>query len=124
MSTALPRAADPRGVRSARRALLNDVANELAASVREVLCEPTRALIVRALSTGPLCVQDIGLTVGRSRATISKHLRVLLDADVAATERRARFIYYSVTSEGATRAALAVLDLFARTAANAVGQRG
>ena len=112
----MPRPANPRRVRAAQRALLNDTASELAARVREVLCEPTRAQIALALSTGPLCVQDIGLAVGRSRTTISKHLRVLLDEDLVTTRRKGRFVYYSVTSEVATRAALAALEMFARAA--------
>ncbi|HEY3118169.1 MAG TPA: metalloregulator ArsR/SmtB family transcription factor [Chloroflexota bacterium] len=116
MSTLLPLPVHPRLVRAAQRALLNDTANQLSARVREVLCEPTRALIVRALSTGPLCVQDIGLTLGRRRTTISKHLRVLLDEDVVATRRSGRFVYYSVTSELAAQTALGVLEMFSRAA--------
>jgi ArsR family transcriptional regulator len=108
----LPRAVHPRDVQSAQRALLNNMANELAARVREILCEPTRAQIALALSTGSLCVQDIGLAVGRSRTTISKHLRVLLDEELVTTRRSGHFVYYSLTAEVATRAALDTLEMF------------
>lgn len=116
MSVGLPRPVHPRRVRSAQRALLNETANELVARVREVFCEPTRAQIARALSTGPLCVQDIGLAVGRSRTTISKHLRVLLDEGFVTTRRSGRFVYYSLTLEVATQAALAALEALANAA--------
>jgi ArsR family transcriptional regulator len=72
--------------------------------------------IALALSTGPLCVQDIGIAVDRSRTTISKHLRVLLDEDLVTTRRSGRFVYYSLTSEVATRAALDTLEIFVRAA--------
>jgi DNA-binding transcriptional ArsR family regulator len=116
MSMVLLRPINPRRVRSAQRALLSETANELAGRVREVLCEPTRSQIARALGTGPLCVHDIGLAVGRSRTTISKHLRVLLDENFVTTRRRGRLVYYSLTLEVATLAALAALEGLANAA--------
>ena len=67
-------------------------------SVREVICEPTRTQIVRALSAGPLSVGELSSTLGRSKSATSQHLRVLRDADIVTARRRGRVVTYSLVT--------------------------
>jgi len=88
----------------------------LAARVREVVCEPTRTQIVRALSAGPLSVSDLALTVGRSRSSISQHLRILRQDDVVQARRRGRVSYYALTETLVARSSLLALDVIVEVA--------
>jgi DNA-binding transcriptional ArsR family regulator len=91
------RSSSPR-VRSGREALLNGHAVELLQPVREVMCEPTRTQIVRALSGGPLSVGDLAAILERSKSATSQHLRVLRDGGVVSARRRGRAVIYSLTN--------------------------
>jgi DNA-binding transcriptional ArsR family regulator len=78
--------------------------------VREVLCEPTRTQIVRALSAGPLSVSDLASILGRSKSATSQHLRVLRDGGVVANRRRGRAVIYSLVQAPMVDAAVQVLN--------------
>jgi DNA-binding transcriptional ArsR family regulator len=84
--------------------------------VREVLCEPTRAQIVRALSAGPLSVTDLAATIGRSRSVASQHLRILREEGVVSSTRRGRVAFYSLTVDPVVVSTLLALDAVARSA--------
>src|SRR5258708_35087616 len=85
------RHASPR-VRNAREALLDGAASALLESVRDIICEPTRTQIVRALTAGPLPVGDLATILGRSKSATSQHLRVLREAGILAARRRGRLV--------------------------------
>lgn len=97
-------------VRSAREALLDDPATALVQSVREIICEPTRTQIVRALTPGPLAVGELATILGRSKSATSQHLRVLRDAGVVSARRRGRTVMYSLASAPMIAATVQVLD--------------
>jgi DNA-binding transcriptional ArsR family regulator len=97
-------------VRSARQRLLNAVAAALLEPVREVLCQPTRTQIVRALSSGPLAVGDLAAILGRSKSATSQHLRVLRDGGVVVARRRGRVVIYSLAQTPMIEATVQVLD--------------
>jgi DNA-binding transcriptional ArsR family regulator len=103
------RHASPR-VRHARDALLDGAASELLQSVRDILCEPTRTQIVRALSPGPLSVGDLAASLGRSKSATSQHLRVLRAAGIVTARRRGRVVMYSLASGPMVEATVQVLD--------------
>jgi DNA-binding transcriptional ArsR family regulator len=91
------RVASPR-VRNGREALLGSAAVALLKPVREVMCEPTRTQIVRALSAGPLSVGDLATILERSKSATSQHLRVLRDGGVVSARRRGRAVIYSLNN--------------------------
>jgi DNA-binding transcriptional ArsR family regulator len=97
-------------VRNAREALLDVSAAELVQSVREVICEPTRTQIVRALTAGPLAVGELAGVLGRSKSATSQHLRVLRDAGIVTARRRGRVVMYSLGSAPMVDATVQVLD--------------
>lgn len=53
------------------------------------LAEPTRRRVVELLGEGPKRAGNLAAAVGTSAPTMSRHLRVLLDAGVVADERLA-----------------------------------
>lgn len=99
-----------RRVVNARDALLSPPATELLDSVREIICEPTRTQIVRALSAGPLSVGELASILARSKSATSQHLRVLRDAGIVASRRRGRMVFYSLTAAPMVEATVEILD--------------
>ena len=104
-------------VRSAREALLDSQASAVLAPIREVICEPTRTQIVRALSAGPLSVGDLASILERSKSATSQHLRVLRDGGVVSARRRGRAVIYSLAPSPIIEATLEVLKQAATIAA-------
>jgi len=97
-------------VRNAREVLLDGSANSLLQSVRDIICEPTRTQIVRALTPGPLTVGEIASLLGRSKSATSQHLRVLRDGGVVLARRRGRVVIYSLAQQPLIAATVNVLD--------------
>jgi len=97
-------------VRNAREALLDASASELVQSVRDIVCEPTRTQIVRALTPGPLAVGELAGVLGRSKSATSQHLRVLRDAGIVTARRRGRVVMYSLGSAPMVTATVQMLD--------------
>ena len=55
--------------------------------VFSALADPTRRAVVEILGEGPRRASELAAAAGISRSTMSRHLRVLLDAGIAADER-------------------------------------
>jgi DNA-binding transcriptional ArsR family regulator len=107
----------PARVRNAQQSLLDAAANRMLAPVREVICEPTRTQIVRALSGGPMCVGDLAAALQRSKSATSQHLRVLRDGGIVSARRRGRAVFYSLAPSPMVEATVNVLDTAAALAA-------
>ena len=76
------------------------------------LADPVRLRLVSLLATaegGAVCACDLVAPVGKSQPTVSHHLKVLVDAGLATSERRGRNIWYGVVPAAleALRGALA-----------------
>jgi DNA-binding transcriptional ArsR family regulator len=102
---------------NARASLLDTSANALLQSVRDIICEPTRTQIVRALSAGPLPVTDLASILERSKSATSQHLRVLRDAGIVTPRRRGRTVIYSLTNGPMVDVTVEVLDRAANVSA-------
>lgn len=107
----------PARIRAARAALLDERASSLLKGVRDIFCEPTRAQIVRALSTSPLRVSDLAQLLGRSKTVASRHLRVLREEGLVSRRRQGRSVFYSLSADPAVRCAVEALATVARVAA-------
>jgi DNA-binding transcriptional ArsR family regulator len=68
------------------------------------LADPIRLKIIRSLQSGALTVTDIGLLLELEITRVSHHLRVLFHADLVATERDGKFIYYRLNRQFLKRA--------------------
>ena len=75
---------------------ISDELYKLKASVLQSLAHPIRLKIVDCLSNGEKCVYNIVEAVGGERTNISRHLSVLLKADILASRKEGLNIYYNL----------------------------
>jgi len=72
---------------------------ELCAGRLKALADPDRLRLVEQLFTGPMNVGDLSEALGEEIVKVSHHLGVLRNADVVQTEKRGRFVIYSLHPE-------------------------
>ncbi|MGO4447188.1 ArsR/SmtB family transcription factor [Mycobacterium sp. 2YAF39] len=85
----------------ARQPLSPEAATGLAAQLK-ALSDPVRLRLLSLVAShagGEACVCDISGDFDVTQPTISHHLKVLKDAGLLASERRASWVYYSVIPE-------------------------
>jgi ArsR family transcriptional regulator len=90
---------------------------DLAAKFK-ALADPVRLQLFSTIAShagGEACVCDISAGIGVSQPTVSHHLRVLRDAGLLTSQRRASWVYYAVVPE-----ALAGLSVILGPASEAV----
>jgi ArsR family transcriptional regulator len=88
----------------------------------KALSDPVRLRLLSSVAShagGAACVCDISAGVDVSQPTISHHLKVLRDAGLLTSERRASWVYYSVVPEELTTLS-SLLSVSAETAPTAV----
>ena len=79
----------------------------------KALADPVRLRLFGAIAShagGEACVCDVSGGVDVSQPTVSHHLKVLRDAGLLTSQRRASWVYYAVVPE-ALRDISALLDL-------------
>ena len=62
----------------------------------KALSEPVRLRIVSALRSGPKNVSDLSQLLGVELVTVSHHLQILRNAGIVQSERKGRFILYTL----------------------------
>lgn len=88
----------------------------------KALADPVRLRLFSAIAShvgGEACVCDISTGLEVSQPTVSHHLKVLRDAGLLTSERRASWVYYAVVPE-----ALASLSELLGAATDTVGVPG
>lgn len=86
------------------------------AATFKALSDPVRLRLLSSVASHPggeACVCDISAGVAVSQPTVSHHLKVLRDAGLLTSERRASWVYYAVVPEAFD----AVADLVAMVGA-------
>jgi ArsR family transcriptional regulator, arsenate/arsenite/antimonite-responsive transcriptional repressor len=85
---------------------------EATAAVFKALSDPARVRIVNQLanSDDPLCVCHLTEPLGLSQATVSFHMKKLMDAGLLEREQRGVWAYYSLRDDTRKRVS-AILDL-------------
>jgi ArsR family transcriptional regulator len=81
------------------REVLSEPDAQVLARQFAALADPVRLRLVSLLATaegGAVCACDLVAPVGKSQPTVSHHLKVLVDAGLATSERRGRNIWYGV----------------------------
>jgi ArsR family transcriptional regulator len=84
-----------------REPLTSDAAADLA-SVFKALSDPIRLRllsVVASRANGEACVCDLSEGIDVTQPTISHHLKVLREAGLLESERRASWVYYRVVPE-------------------------
>ncbi|MDQ0750030.1 DNA-binding transcriptional ArsR family regulator [Streptomyces africanus] len=69
----------------------------------EVLCDPGRQRIARAIAREPLTPSELAARIGMSLPQVSRHLARLRDAGLVTVERDGRRAYYQLTLERVRR---------------------
>ena len=69
----------------------------LHAQICQALADPTRILLLYQLADGPKNVGELASALDLSQPTVSRHLKILRDRGMAATERSGTTITYSLT---------------------------
>jgi ArsR family transcriptional regulator len=90
---------DPEALDRARGAIPSEEMLRVVVEAFQALGDPTRARILYALGTGPLCVRDLAILVGVSESGVSHQLRFLKDRRVVKPRREGNIIYYSVDDQ-------------------------
>jgi ArsR family transcriptional regulator, arsenate/arsenite/antimonite-responsive transcriptional repressor len=93
---------------------------EMAAKFK-ALSDPVRLQLLSSVAShagGEACVCDIAAGVEVSQPTVSHHLKVLRDAGLLTSQRRASWVYYAVVPE-ALEALSGLLSVSADSAATA-----
>jgi ArsR family transcriptional regulator len=68
-------------------------------AVARALGDDTRARIVGVLGVRALCVCELKVALSLSQATVSDHMRVLLEAGLLSTSRQSYWTVYSVRKD-------------------------
>ena len=86
----------PAAFEAARHAVPNDeILGGVLAAFR-ALGDPTRARILYALTSGPLCVRDLAILVGVSESAVSHQLRMLRERRLVKPRRLGTVISYAL----------------------------
>jgi len=72
---------------------------ELHAQICQALADPTRIMILYALSEGPRNVSDLANALEVNQPTISRHLKILRERGMVNSERDGANINYSLSDQ-------------------------
>jgi DNA-binding transcriptional ArsR family regulator len=89
----------PADVRAVREVLCGEHELTLIADTFQILANPTRLQIVRALSRRELCVGDLATAVEASPSAVSHHLRQLRQMRLVRHRREGKLTYYALDDE-------------------------
>jgi len=94
-----PEPIDPAAVAVAEATKLSPPSERRMRRLLDVLCDPTRLKIVRALRDNQLAASDLARILGRSRSATSQHLRVLREAEVVQPSRNGNVVRYRLAAD-------------------------
>jgi len=109
MSTVMQEA--PTALSGAELAQMREHAEE-ASQLLKTLGNSTRLLILCSLVDGELSVGRLNELVGMSQSALSQHLAVLRHAELVETRRESQTIFYSLSSNKATRIIEVLHDIY------------
>jgi DNA-binding transcriptional ArsR family regulator len=78
---------------------MNNVGTEDMIVVAKALGDETRARIVGVLDVRALCVCELMAALGLSQATVSDHVRILVDAGLLTASKQSYWTVYSVRKD-------------------------
>ncbi|MFD9551043.1 metalloregulator ArsR/SmtB family transcription factor [Nocardia salmonicida] len=90
---------------STRAPMTGETATELAVLFK-ALADPVRLRLLSAIASragGEACVCDLSTGIDVTQPTISHHLKVLREAGLLTSERRASWVYYRVVPHALAR---------------------
>ncbi len=87
--------------------VLSDAEAESTAAVYAALASPARVRIVNLLNSSdePVCLCNLLEPLGLAQATVSQHLKRLVEAGLVDREERGKWSYFSTNSQALARVA-------------------
>lgn len=79
-------------------------------AITKALSDPNRVRVLLALRRHELCVCQIAELFGLAMSTVSKHLSLLAQADLIASRKTERWVYYRLADKTAPVAVREALD--------------
>ncbi|MFC1524473.1 ArsR/SmtB family transcription factor [Thermodesulfobacteriota bacterium] len=67
--------------------------------VMKALSDPSRAKIIKMLEQKELCVCEITAVLGLAQSTVSKHLKILEEADLVTYRKKGSWINYRIAAD-------------------------
>lgn len=64
--------------------------------IMKALSDPNRVLIMKMLEQGKLCVCEITAVLGLAQSTVSKHLKILEDAELVESSKEGSWVNYEL----------------------------
>jgi ArsR family transcriptional regulator len=89
----------PPAVFAARGALAGMPPTAVVAGLFALLADPTRLMLLAALSAGELCVCDLAAATGINRTTVSHQLRTLREGRLVRSRREGRVVFYALDDD-------------------------
>ncbi len=93
----------PDAVAAALPGLCSDEELALIADTFQILANPTRLQIIRALVQRELCVCDLAVVAGATQSAVSHHLRQLRQMRLVRYRRDGKMAFYSLDDEHVAR---------------------
>ena len=78
--------------------------------VMKALSDPSRVKIVKALQHRSLCVCELKEALGLAQSTVSKHLKVLEEAELVSFEKDGLWVNFQLNRQPGNTYAVAMLD--------------
>lgn len=90
-----------------------EIDEQEAARIFKALCDENRLHILKLLGTGEKCARTLLEEVHITQPTLSHHMRILCDSGIVTGRKTGKWIYYSISAEGA-EAAMQCLRTYTR----------
>ena len=78
----------------------------------KALADPSRLRVAHLLSRGELTVSELVHVLGQSQPRVSRHLKLLTDANLAERMPEGAFVFYRLTGQGAGKRLAALIAEF------------
>jgi len=75
----------------------------------KALSDPNRVRVLKILQEGELCVCEVQKVLGLAQSTVSKHMKILEDAELVDRERRGTWMIYSLADNSESAYAATML---------------
>ena len=83
-----------------------------AEALLKLMASKPRLMLLCELLAGERTVTDLQKAVGLAMSAVSQHLAKLREAEVVATRRESQTIYYSLSSDAATKLLTTLYDIY------------
>lgn len=74
------------------------------AAIFKAFCDENRIRILKRLITGEKCACELLEEINITQPTLSHHMKILCDSGIVVGRKEGKWIYYSISSEGAAYA--------------------